>query len=124
MAQLSKTDQRRISFLSLISSAATLATAVEVDPYEQANTWLNLMERDDFFGVETSSPTPKPTSRRRESPSRRSSGGNGGYRIKDPDAPATKSQIGKLLSLTDEYSWEEAEQFTKGDISNLIEDLV
>lgn len=131
MAQeFSVTDQKRITFLSLLSSAATLDVSGE-DPYELAGAWLEQMEKDGFF--EESRPTQQRSepSARRGSSSRQSSGGNrgrnggGGFsgNMQNPDGPPSDKQVNFLLTLTDEYSRREIEDMTKADVSALIEDL-
>lgn len=128
----SKTDQNRITFLSLLSSAVQFSD----EPYQQALDWLQDMNGDGFFEEEVSAPSssrPERSSAGRGSSTKsgsrgrdraRGGGSNGGFTIKDPSAPATKAQIGKLLSLTEDYTWEEAEEFTKGEISAVIDELV
>ena len=124
MAQFSKQDQERITFLSLLSSAAQ---AGERDPYKTAMDWLQDMKGDGFFDAD---PTPERSapSPRRESPSPsgsrgRDRQGSGGFKLKNPNAPATEKQVAKLLSLTEDYSKRDAEDMTMQEISDLIDAL-
>lgn len=136
--QFSKTDQRRITFLSLLSSAASMAAAGDMlpgDTYSQAGDWLAQMEDDGFFEAEVRSerpPTRRPSSgrsagsRRPASSSRQSSGGNGGFsgNMRDPSGPPTDKQVAKVFSLTQDYTEDELYDMTKADVSALIEDLL
>ena len=133
--QFSKTDQRRITFLSLLSSAVTLMAGGALEsPYAQASEWLASMEDDGFFEVER--PTPartngqNRTSGRSASPSRPSNrgrnGGNtpySGQPLRDPDGPPSEAQVNTILKLTDDYSFDEAWRLTKQQASDLISDL-
>lgn len=127
---LSKTEVRRISFLSLINSAA--AAGAE-DPYGQAEEWLADMEHHGFMAEEAGSSRPtrgsgsrSGTSNGRGSGSRssRSGGRNGGGGMRDPDGPPTDKQVRLVLGRTDEYSEDELYDMTKAEVSDLIEDLL
>lgn len=144
MSQFSKTDQRRITFLSLLSSAATILAQVERgedNAYELASQWLATMEADGFFGSPRwSGPgadEARPTQQRSERSARPASNGrssNSGSRgrdqargngqgMRDPDGPPTKPQVDFLLKLTDDYTREDIEDMSKKEVSELIEDL-
>ena len=60
-----RTEQRRITFLSLLSSASAVAAAEGGDAYGQASTWLVQMEEDGFFEEERAParPTRAPSGR-------------------------------------------------------------
>lgn len=118
-------DESIVSQVAL-KAAVEYAKVVEADVLETAQTYYDWLEQFLPGGTVNANPSPAPKRRSsgRASRSRSSANGsNGGFTIKDPDAPATKSQIGKLLSMTDDYTWEEAEEFTKGEISSLIDSL-
>ena len=143
--QFSKTDQRRITFLSLLSSASTAVSNADVvdanDVYAIATNWLSDMEGDSrFFDQEAqimsrptspSSSGPRPASPRPASPSRPPTrgrdGGNktpySGQPLRDPDGPPTDAQVATALKLTDEYSEDDLYSFTKQQVSDLISDL-
>jgi hypothetical protein len=129
MAELSKTDQRRITFLSLLSSAATLGT--DSNPYATAIDWLAAMEDDGFFA---SNPTSQRSERsaRPESSSRSSNNGPRGRdrdskpfsgQLRDPDGPPTDNQVNAVLKMSDDYTRRELEDMTKQEVSDLINDL-
>lgn len=126
MAEMDKKTQERISFLSLLSSAANFAD----DPYDQAKEWLAQMQEDGFFSGGGSPRSSKPSGRSggRGSSSRSSGnsrGGNsGGGGMRNPNGPPTDKQVAKVLSLTDEYSEDELYDFSKSEISDLIDDLL
>lgn len=129
--QFSEADQKRITFLSLLSSAATANQDMPDAVYAIAKGWLSDMEEDGFF--EESRPTQQRSepSARRGSSGRQSNGGNrgrnggGGFsgNMQNPDGPPSDKQVNFLLTLTDEYSRREIEDMTKADVSALIEDL-
>jgi hypothetical protein len=135
--QFSRTDQRRITFLSLLSSAAT-ATQDQDLSYGLAIDWLGRMEEDGFFEAETARPifeaeTARPTQQRSARSARPASRGqsssrgrdqargNGGMR--DPDGPPSEKQVAFLLRLTEDYTQDEVYDMTKKEVSDLIEDL-
>ena len=137
--QFSKTDQRRITFLSLLSSAATAgATPGIIDQdavYHTAQDWLERMTDDNFFEEEAPAPRPtapsssgpRPTFRRPASPSRPPTRGRDNQpftgQLRDPDGPPTDKQVAAALKLTDEYSEDDLYSFTKQQVSDLISDL-
>jgi hypothetical protein len=130
MAQFSKTDQRRITFLSLLSSAATFDQNEDVDPYLNAQNWLERMEDDGFFEEYPARPTSAPRGRSDRPASRGQSSsrgrdqarGNGGG-MRDPDGPPSEKQVAFLLRLTEDYTEDEVYDMTKKEVSDLIEDL-
>ena len=121
-----KTEQRRITFLSLLSSAVQLAESNN-DAYTIAGNWLKDMEEDGFFEEErTSNPTPQRSGRSdrpafRGQSSRSSDRPSRGPR--DASAPASEKQVNFALRLGADYSREELEEMTMGEIGGLIEDL-
>ena len=139
--QFSKTDQRRITFLSLLSSASTFEAplggevASEAEVYEVALKWLERMTDDNFFEEEAPAPRPtapsssgpRPTFRRPASPSRPPTRGRDNQpftgQLRDPDGPPTDKQVAAALKLTDEYSEDDLYSFTKQQVSDLISDL-
>lgn len=127
MAQFTKTEVRRISFLSLLGSAVHTG---DDDPYEYAQQWLARMESDGFFDEEVggSRPTQRSGGRNGYSNGRGSSGrssrsGNRGGGMRDPDGPPSDKQVAFVLKLTDEYSEDDLYDMTKKQVSDLIEDL-
>ena len=139
MAAMDNTTQRRITFLSLLSSAATAgATPGIIDQdavYHTAQDWLERMEEDGFFKeapasrpTQRSSSAPRPASPRQDSPSRPSNRGRDNNtpftgQLRDPDGPPTDKQVAAALKLTDEYSEDDLYSFTKQQVSDLISDL-
>ena len=135
--QFSKSDQRRITFLSLLSSASQLSTGLGGsgdEAYNQAFDWLEAMERDGFFeeapaSRPTSPPSsgPRPTLPRPASLSRPPTRGRDNQpftgQLRDPDGPPTDKQVAAALKLTDEYSEDDLYSFTKQQVSDLISDL-
>lgn len=123
MAQFSKTDQRRVTFLSLLSSAALYAD----DPYGEASSLLERMEEDGFFEVEASRPTSRPSSGRSSTSERRGSfsrpSNRGGGIMRDPDGPPSEKQVNYALTLTADYTKDELFSMSKRAVSDLIEDL-
>ena len=128
MAQFTKTEVRRITFLSLLNSAVHTG---DDDPYEYAQQWLARMESDGFFDEEVGSsrPTQRSGGRNGYSNGRGSSGrssrsgNNRGGGMRDPDGPPSDKQVAFVLKLTDEYSEDELYDMTKKQVSDLIEDL-
>lgn len=128
---LSKTEVKRISFLSLLNSAAI---ATPDNAYDTATDWLAQMEEDGFMAEEAGSSRPtrgsgsrSGTSNGRGSGSRSSrSGGRsgGGGQMRDPDGPPTDKQVRLVLGRTDDYSEDELYDMTKAEVSDLIEDLL
>ncbi len=130
--QFSKTDQRRITFLSLLSSAATYEAGSEGSPYTLATAWLAEMDEDGFFEEALAS---RPTQQRSERSARpafrgqssrsgsndRPSGEFKGFR--NPDAPATEKQIAAAIRLGADYSEDELADFSMQEISDLMNDL-
>lgn len=120
--QFSKTDQKRISFLSVFAT-------LEGD-YDQSLQVIEQMESDGFFDQGNSSSRSSGRSGRssgRASSSRSSNRGrSGGFdgKMKDPDGPPTDAQVRKVLSLTDDYGEDELYDMSKQDVSNLIQDLL
>ena len=137
MASMDNTTQRRITFLSLLSSASTYLSAEDAqgEPYERAIFWLSEMVRDNFFEAEAPAPRPtsppssgpRPTFRRPASPSRPPTRGRDNQpftgQLRDPDGPPTDKQVAAALKLTDEYSEDDLYSFTKQQVSDLISDL-
>jgi len=135
MPDLDKTTQRRISFLSLLSSAASFEGAGE-NPYTLATDWLAAMEDDGFFEA---APAARPTQRSSSAPNRPSprqgSGSQSSSRgrdnnsgtfsgnLRDPDGPPTEKQVFALLKLTDDYHEDDVWEMTKQQVSDLISDL-
>lgn len=129
MPALSETDQKRITFLSLLSSAVSL----DGDPYQQATSWLSDMEDDGFFERGGPAPTSgrRQTSSRQASPSRsQTRGGGGGYDkpysgqpLRDPGGEPTDRQVAKVFTLTKDYSEDELYSMTKQEVSDLIANL-
>ena len=111
---LTPTEQRRISFLSLLSSAAAYSSPDYNDAYDQAGAWLRRMHEDGYFDEGASRPTsqPSPTSRGQGSRSSNGSGGN-----------ATPKQVSLLLKLTEDYSRSDLEAMSKNEASDLITQL-
>ena len=128
--QCSITDQKRITLLSLTSSAATLGGADLAETYAEAKGVLDLMEKDGFFEGNESTPSAKPsrTSGRQGSSSRNGNRGRdrqgGGGGMKDPDGPPTDKQVAFLLKQTNDYTEDEVWDMTKKEVSDLIDDLV
>jgi hypothetical protein len=125
MAQFSITDQKRITFLSLLSSAAQFDAA---DPYNKAIEWLGRMDEDGFFEDEAARPTPQRSERSARPASRGQSSSRGrdqarGGGMRDPDGPPSDKQVKFLLQLTDDYTEDEVYDMTKKEVSDLIEDL-
>jgi len=134
MPDLDKTTQKRITFLSLLSSAATYGG--EREPYDLANYWLQAMEEDGFFEA---APAARPTQRSSSAPNRPSprqgSGSQSSSRgrdnnsgsfsgnLRDPDGPPTEKQVFALLKLTDDYHEDDVWEMTKQQVSDLISDL-
>jgi hypothetical protein len=132
--QFSKVDQRRITFLSLLSSAATAgATPGTIDQdavYHTAQDWLERMEEDGFFEEaapqRSSRPTPAPRGRsdRPASRGQSSRSGSGEFKgFRNPDAPATERQIAAAIKLGADYSEDELADFSMQEISDLMNDL-
>ena len=124
MAEFDLTTQKRISFLSVFA-----ALDEGPDRYDEALHIVGLMVDDGFFSGNSPSQSSgrKPRSGGRGSPSRSSNrGSSGGFsgEMRDPDGPPTDKQIGKVLSLNDDYSWDEVADMSKLEVSNLIEDLL
>lgn len=127
-----KTETRRITFLSLLSSASNVKFE---DAYSQAKTWLEDMEEDGFFTEEVSNPSssrPSGGSARPASPSRSGNPGRGpsvprggGYSggMRDPDGPPSDKQVQTVLKNTSDYTRDELFEMTKQEVSNLIDDL-
>lgn len=129
MAQFTKTEVRRISFLSLLGSAAEVCSDPD-EAYGMAQDWLKQMEDDGFFDQEVggSRPTQRSGGRNGYSNGRGSSGrssrsGNRGGGMRDPDGPPSDKQVAFVLKLTDEYSEDDLYDMTKKQVSDLIEDL-
>lgn len=129
MAQFTKTEVRRISFLSLLNSAAEVCSDPD-EAYGMAQDWLKQMEDDGFFDQEVggSRPTQPSDGRNGYSNGRGSSGrssrsGNRGGGMRDPDGPPSDKQVAYVLKLTDEYSIDDLYDMTKKQVSDLIEDL-
>jgi hypothetical protein len=132
--QFSITDQKRITFLSLLSSAVqTVEYDLDSTPQEQAylfaKAWFAQMEDDGFFEGNASAPSSKPsrTSGRQGSSSRNGNRGRdrqGGGGMKDPDGPPTDKQVAFLLKQTNDYTEDEVYDMTKKEVSDLIDDLV
>lgn len=130
--QFSKTDQRRITFLSLLSSAAHLVESPSDDDlaYGIANDWLKRMEEDGFFEEERAPARPTQLrSERSARPASRSQSSRNGSRggdfkgFRNPDAPATEKQIAAAIRLGADYSEDELADFTMQEISDLMNDL-
>ena len=126
--QFSKVDQRRITFLSLLSSASNFGN--DVDVYQLANEWLGRMEEDGFFEEaapqRSSRPTPAPRGRsdRPASRGQSSRSGSGEFKgFRNPDAPATERQIAAAIKLGADYSEDELADFSMQEISDLMNDL-
>ena len=127
MAQnFSKTDIRRITFLSLHQGHR--------GDYDAALADLERMEAEGFFDTEVSPSFARPNGRsgRPASGSRSGNSGrgrdsqrSGGYsgQMRDPDGPPTDKQVDLLLDLTDDYTEREVRDMTKQEVSNLINDL-
>jgi hypothetical protein len=131
---LTPTEIKRITFLSLLSSAANLAAGYDSDAaYGTATDWLNQMQDDGFF--EEARPTPAPSTGR-SAPSRRQASStpsqtrgrdqqsgtfSGNYR--DPDGPPTDKQVGAVLAMTADYTEDELYGMTKAEVGDLISDL-
>lgn len=136
--QFSKTDQRRITFLSLLSSAAT-TESLRDDPdntavFESALIWLQRMEDEGFFEAGDTRPTPQRSERsaRPASSSRPSNSGSRGRdqrgpftgQMRDPDGPASEAQARLIAQLTDDYTESDIlNDFTKQQASDLIQEL-
>jgi hypothetical protein len=126
MPELSRTDQRRITFLSLLSSAS-ISLSPE-DAYAQASEWLVALENDGLF---ESNPTPQRSERsaRPASSSRPSSRGRDERKapftgqMQNPGGPPTEKQVDLLLDLTEDYTEREIKAMTKQQVSDLISDL-
>ena len=123
---LSKTDQRRITFLSLFSTH-------EAD-YDAAAGTLEQMEEDGFFesggSGNSGSSGRSARSEGRGSGSRSSnrgrgrSGGGGGGNPDWRNDPITDKQFDRVLELAgDDYSDSDIEGMTKGEASDIIDDL-
>ncbi len=126
---LSRTEIRRITFLSLLSSAVQIHNEEET-AYDIAGYFLKRMEDDGFLDEEVGSsrPTQRSGGRNGYSNGRGSSGrssrsGNRGGGMRDPDGPPSDKQVAFVLKLTDEYSEDELYDMTKKQVSDLIEDL-
>ena len=128
--QFSITDQKRISLLSLVSSAVSVGDINLAEGYDEAKGVLDLMEKDGYFEGNVSTPSSQPsrTSGRQGSSSRNGNRGRdrqgGGGGMRDPDGPPTEKQVKFLLSKTDDYTENEVYDMTKQEVSNLIDDLV
>jgi hypothetical protein len=128
--QFSITDQKRITLLSLVSSAATLGGDDLEGVYGEAKGVLALLEKDGFFEGNGSTPSSQPsrTSGRQGSSSRNGNRGRdrqgGGGGMKDPQGPPTDKQVAFLLKQTNDYTEDEVYDMTKQEVSNLIDDLV
>ncbi len=126
---LSKTDQKRITFLSLFSS--------HEGDYDAAQGTLEQMEEDGFFedgGSGNSRSSGRSTrSEGRGSGSRSSNrgrgggnrgGGGGGGNPDWRNDEITDKQIDRVVALAgDDYTDEEIEAMTKGQASDIIDDL-
>jgi len=125
---LTPAEIKRITFLSLLSSASQYE-----EPYDQATLWLAQMQDEGFF--EEARPTSAPSTGR-STPSRRQASstpsqtrgrdaGNGGYsgNMRDPDGPPTEKQVGFVLDKTDDYTEADLYSMTKQEVSDLISDL-
>lgn len=131
---LSKTEVKRISFLSLLNSAAIWeASRLESQgPYEIAQDWLAQMEDDGFMAEEAGASRPtrgsggrNGTSSGRGSSSRSSNrGGGGSGGMRDPNGPPTDKQVNLVLSRSDDYTEDDLYDMTKKEVSDLIEDLL
>jgi hypothetical protein len=132
---LSRTEQRRITFLSLLGSAATAGSE---DPFSQAEAWLANMVEDGFFDEPAEARASRPTQQRSERSARPASRGqssksgsrgrdqgsqpfSGQYR--NPDGPPTDAQVGAVLRMSDDYTEDELWDMTKQEVGNLISDL-
>ena len=127
--ELSKTDQKRITFLSLFSSH-------EAD-YDAATGTLEQMEEDGFFDEDGGSGNSRSSERSRGSGGRGSSsrsssrgrgvggrgGGGGGNKDWRNDA-ITDKQFDRVVELAgDDYSDNQISDMTKGEASDIIDDL-
>lgn len=127
----SLTDQKRITILSLMGIDKSDATLEE--KYEEATKMLAIFEADGFFdsgnsGSRSSGRTSRSGGRASSSRSgnrgnnSRSKGGNPNWR----NDPSTEAQINRAIdlgALEDGYSEEDLEGMTKGEVSDLIENL-
>jgi len=116
--QFSKTDQKRITFLSVFAT-------LEGD-YDSALQTVEQMEADGFFegnsGSRSSGRSERSCGRGSSSrSSSRSSGGGGGMR--DPDGPPTEKQVNAVLKFTDDYNDSELWDMSKKQVSELIDEL-
>ena len=125
-----KTETRRITFLSLLSSASTAGAGTDTDVYGQAKDWLEEMEADGFFEEERAPARPtRAPSGRSDRPASRSQSSRNGSRggdfkgFRNPDAPATEKQIAAAIRLGADYSEDELADFTMQEISDLMNDL-
>lgn len=139
MANFSKTDTRRITFLSLLGSSATVGAQNGESPggvYDDAKHWLTQMERDGFFDEEVGSGNERSSGRsggsgQRGSSSRSGSRGRdrarqsngGGQGMRDPDGPPTDKQVAALLKHSNDYTEDEAWELTKQEVSDILDDL-
>jgi hypothetical protein len=125
MPELSRTDQRRITFLSLLSSASISLNPE--DAYAQASEWLVALENDGLF---ESNPTPQRSERsaRPASSSRPSNRGRDSGRpaftgqMQNPTGPPSDKQVNLALKLTNDYTEDELWEMTKEEVSNIISD--
>jgi hypothetical protein len=116
VAQLSKTDQKRISFLSIY---ATLD-----GDYDASLEVLEQMDKDGLFDSGNSSGRSSGRSGRSggrgsgSKSSKRSSGGG------NPQGEPTQKQVDFAIRLgaLDDYSEDDLWEMTRGELSNLIED--
>jgi hypothetical protein len=130
MAQdLSAATQRRITLLAILPTVGgDLDAALEI---------FTAIEEDGRFfdaGGRDSRPTSAPRGRSdkpafsgrssRSGNSRGSGGGQWDGRMQNPDGPPSEKQVGKLLSLTDDYTADEIWDMSKKEVSDLISDLV
>jgi hypothetical protein len=123
--QFSKTDQKRISFLSAF--AAIVGTAEGVDEaYDATAEVISRLEEDGFFTSEGGSSRRSTGSGRKGSSSRSSGKGRGGGgRGGKLQGEITERQIDKIIELSDgDYSEEDLEGFSKQEASDLIQDLM
>lgn len=131
-----KTDQKRITVLSLMERAVDLGAETLEAAYDQAVEMTETFESDGLFDSGNSGSRSSGRSRGsggRGSGSRSGSRGNsrGGNRRGggNPDwrnDPATDKQIEKAIelgALEEGHSEEDLEAMTKGEISDLIDDL-
>ncbi len=118
MADFTKADQKRVTFLSIYKT-------LEGD-YDEATSVVKRLEEDGFFDKGKSggrSSGRNGRSDKRGSGSSRGKGGGGGG-MRDPDGPPTDKQVATVLKNTDDYTEDELyDDMTKKEVSELIDDL-